>query len=334
VELETYFCAKATGHKSMVNFSILRKGLTRLLNYQKTQVASSSTIKSQKSTVWPIFQGHYFNPPSDMQSNEQHGNQYAYPPGNDLEAGDHFLPCDDSLNLLNAYLLSQENFHEEIVKLKKILEMDHIIFEIGCGSGEVAYEISLKNPHWGVIAIDKFDWATPIKAGSHYQKVAVAWREKQLKIQQYLLPDNLVVLRAEADILRFFPDHRIDSVLMLNPEPKVCEAFLKFISENSWYQKIKPGPNQILVVPFSREMGVNACGGFECAYTEERPGELSFLKAGHFQFRSGEKIHWELDLTRASAYSRNSALNDVYIYGNQFQTEPLSTWNKMIRKIF
>jgi len=317
----------------MVNFLFLRKGIARLLSYPKNRPTLSSTIKPQEPTVLAILPSPFFNPPLDFQDDKKYGDPYVHPPGTDQEAGDHFLPGDDSLNLLNAYLLSHENFHEDISKLKKILDMTHIIFEIGCGSGEAAYEIATKNPDLGVIAIDKYDWNVPVKAGSHYQKVALAWREKQLKIQQYN-PDNLVVLRAEADILRFFPDHCIDSVLMLNPEPKVCEAFMKFISENSWYQKIKPGPLQILVVPFSREMGVTACGGFECAYTEERPGELGFLKVGHFQFRCGEKHHWGLDLTRASAYSRNSAQNDVYIYGNQFQQEPLSTWHKMIRKIF
>jgi hypothetical protein len=317
----------------MVNFLFLRKGIARLLSYPKNRPTLSSTIKPQEPTVLSVLPSAYFKPSLDFQDAKTYADPYVHPPGTDQEAGDHFLPGDHSLNLLNAYLLSHENFHEDISKLKKILDMTRIIFEIGCGSGEAAYEIAVKNPDLGVIAIDKYDWNEPVKAGSHYQKVALAWREKQLKFQQYN-PDNLVILRAEADILRFFPDHCIDSVLMLNPEPKVCEAFLKFISENSWYQKIKPGPLQILVVPFSREMGVNACGGFECAYTEERPGELSFLKVGYFQFRCGEKHHWGLDLTRASAYSRNSAQNDVYIYGNQFQPEPLSTWHKMVRKIF
>jgi hypothetical protein len=309
--------------------SILRKGIASLFNFQKNILTVSSSIKPKEPTVQPIFPDPYLNPTFDFQTYdfqtyEEHGNR---------DAIDHFLPCDDSLNLLNAYLLSHENFEEDIFKLKKILEMDQIIFEIGCGSGEVAYEIALKNPHTGVIATDKYDWTTPAKAGSHYQKVALAWKDKQLQIQSFL-PDNLVVLRAETDILRFFPDHCIDSVLMLNPEPTVCEAFLKFISENTWYQKIKPGPNQILVVPFSREMGVSACSGFECVYTEHRPGELGFLKTRHFQFRRGEKKHWGLDMTRASAYSRNSTQNDVYVYGNQFQAKPLSSWNKMIRKIF
>jgi hypothetical protein len=81
-------------------------------------------------------------------------------------------------------------------------------------------------------------------------------------------------------------------------------------------------------------MGVNACSGFECVYTEHRPGELGFLKTGIFISDVGEKNHWGLDMTRASAYSRNSTQNDVYVYGNQFQAKPLSSWNKMIRKIF
>jgi hypothetical protein len=318
--------------ESMVNkFSILRKGIARLFNPQKNTLIVSSSIKSKEPNAQPIFPDPYLKPvsqdlkpESDFQTHEAHGN---------LNVIGHFLPCDNSLNLLNAYLFSHENFQEDFLKLKKILEMDQIIFEIGCGSGEVAYEIALKNSHIGVIATDKYDWTAPAKEGSHYQKVALAWRDKQLKIQSFL-PDNLVVLRAETDILRFFPDHRIDTVLMLNPEPTVCEAFLKFISENTWYQKIKPGPNQILVVPFSREMGVNACSGFECVYTEHRLGELGILKTGHFHFRRGEKNHWGIDMTRASAYSRNSTQNDVYVYGNQFQAKPLSSWNKMIRKIF
>ncbi|MFO8085194.1 MAG: hypothetical protein R6U27_12850 [Desulfobacterales bacterium] len=242
------------------------------------------------------------------------------------------MKCNDSLVLLNAYLFSQENVPEAISKLKATFEMDHIIFEIGCGSGEAAWEIAKKNPHTGVIAIDKYDWTVPIKEGSHYQKTALAWRKKCLKVQQHT-PENLVVLRAGFEIIRYFPDHSIDSILMLNPEPKVCEAFLKAIDENRWLQKLKPGSEQILVVPFSREMGITACGGFECDYSENRPGNLDFLFAGPFQFRRGEKTHWGLDLSRASAYSRNSTRNDVYIYGNQYQLTPLSAWHNMLKKI-
>ena len=315
----------------MLKLSVLRRGITRLLNFPKNRLSLSSIFQSQAKKSLPIPE-FYFNP-SNSNPGQENKISLAYPPGTDQEVGDHFLPGDDSLNLLNAYLLALDNIHDDICKLKKILEMPRIIFEIGCGSGEVAYEIALKNPHMGVIATDKYDWSVPDKSGSHYQKVALAWKEKQLKIQEYL-PANMVVLRAEADIIRFFPDQCIDSVLLLNPEPKVCEAFLKFIREKSWHDKIKPGPDQILVVPFSREMGVSACSGFECSYTEERPGELSFLNAHHFRFRRGEKHHWGLNLTRASAYSRNSTKNDVYICGNQFQEQALTNWDKMIRKIF
>jgi hypothetical protein len=317
----------------MVKFLKVREKITSLFNFQKNKQEVSSTLKAEKAMFMPIENESRLNPPFCVQIIEKQKDQYTIPPGTDFGPGDHFLPSDDSLNLLNAYLLSHKNVEEDIFRLKKILDMPNILFEIGCGSGEASYEIALKNPDWGVIATDKYDWAVPAKAGSHYQKVALAWKDKQLKIQQYL-PDNMVVLRAEIDILRFFPDYRLDSVLMLNPEPKVCEAFLRFISETSWYNKIKPGADQILVIPFSREIGVTACGGFECAYTEERPGELMFLKVGNFHFRQGEKIHWGIDMTRASAYSRNSTQNDVYIYGNQFQEKPLSAWNKMIKKIF
>jgi hypothetical protein len=122
----------------MVKFSSLYEQISRLFNYQRNNLIVSSIIKSQKSTVFPIFTEPLFNPVIDFPAGEKHGNQYAPEPGTDIEAGDLFLPCDNSLNLLNAYLLSHENFEEDISKLKKILEMDQIIFEIGCGSGEVA----------------------------------------------------------------------------------------------------------------------------------------------------------------------------------------------------
>ncbi len=249
----------------------------------------------------------------------------------DHKTSDRSLAADESLTLLNAYLFSQENTSGDITKMKGVLEMDPLIFEIGCGSGEAAWEIAKNNPHTGVIAIDKYDWTVPVRQGSHYQRTALAWREKRLQAQLHT-PVNLVVLRAEFDIIRYFPDHCIDTVLMINPEPKVCEVFLRLMGEKKWFNKIKPGPSQILVVPFSREMGVSACGGFECDYSGDRPGNLGFLFAPPFRFHRGENMHWGLDLSRASAYSRNSTRNEVFVYGNQYPSKPLSAWHNMLKK--
>lgn len=307
------------------------KSIQRLLSYKISRLFLSLNNKNNESKQSESSQNssHLYHGITGI---SEYANQIAPRPGTDSESVDNLLLCDQALTLLNAYLLSHDNFQEDISKLKKILEMRHVIFEIGCGMGEAAWAIAKKNPQTGVIAIDKYDWTISVKEGSHYQKMALEWRNKKLKVQHHT-PENLVVLRAESDMIRFFPDHCIDTVLMLNPEPKVCEAFLKLICEKAWFQKIKSGPLQIVVVPFSREMGVSACGGFECDYSEKRPGSLDFLTISPFRFRRGEINHWGLDLSRASAYSRNSTRNDIYIYGNQLQEPQLPAWQTMVKKI-
>jgi hypothetical protein len=317
----------------MMNIFNFGKEMLRLLNHKINGCGIFSNIKTCNS--------YSFEPLNETSSPALSNSKSVYcsraqsvqSPDIHQKPVDRLLPGEDSLMLLNAYLFSRENSQEDISKLKKILKADHIIFEIGCGSGEVAWEIAKKNPYTGVIAIDKYDWTVPLNKGSHYQKTALVWREKRLKAQQYA-PENLVLLRGEGEIIRFFPDHCIDTVLMINPEPKVCEAFLKFISQDKWFQKIKPGSTQIFVVPFSRELGVSAYGGFEWDYSETGPVNLDYLSVSPFEFRRGEKNHWGLDLSRASAYSRNSTRNDVYIYGNQFQVSSLSAYHTIIKKIF
>lgn len=316
--------------KNMFNFG---KEMLRLLNHKITRREISSNIQTRNPCS--------FEPSNETLSHALFSSKNVYcstaqsvhSPGVHQKPAGHLLPGEDSLMMLNAYLFSRDNFQEDIPKLKKILKMEHVIFEIGCGSGEVAWEIAKKNPYTGVIAIDKYDWTVPLNEGSHYQKTALVWREKCLKAQQYA-PENLVLLRGEAEIIRFFPDQSIDTVLMVNPEPKVCEAFLKFISQDRWFQKIKPGSGQIFVVPFSRQLGVTAYGGFEWDYSGTGPENLDYLCVSPFEFRRGENNHWGLDLSRASAYSRNSTRNDIYIYGNQFQASSLSVYHTIIKKFF
>ncbi len=317
----------------MMNFFNFGKEMLRLLHHKSKGREIFSNITTCNSYSFETLN----ETPSPALSNSKSvycpTAQSVQSPGIHQKSAGQMLPGEDSLVLLNAYLFSRENFQEDISKLKKILKMDHIIFEIGCGSGEVAWKIAKNNPHTGVIAIDKYDWAVPLNEGSHYQKTALVWREKRLDAQQYA-PENLVLLRGEGEIIRFFPDHCIDTVLMINPEPKVCEAFLKFIAQDKWFKKIKPGSGQIFVVPFSRELGVSAYGGFEYDYSETGPGNLDYLSVSPFEFRRGEKKHWGLDLSRASAYSRNSTRNDVYIYGNQFQVSSLSAYHTIIKRFF
>lgn len=234
---------------------------------------------------------------------------------------------------MRTCLVSLENFASEIRKLKRILRMPRLILEIGCGDGEAAMQIALKNPDIGVIATDKYEWTSVIGDCSHYRKTAMQWREKRLKAQQ-IAPANLALLRAQADILAFFPDKYLDSIFLLNPEPKVAEDFLKLIHETSLLNKVKPGPAQIIILPYSRAMGGIACGGFEFDHSEDLSKGTGFLMSGPLKFRQGERIQWGLNLSRLSAYSKNSTQNNLYIYGNQFRQTPESFWQTWIKKIF
>ncbi len=240
---------------------------------------------------------------------------------------------EESFCLLRSYLAAQGNFPDELQKLERILKMPRLILEIGCGDGEAACQIALRNPDVGVIATDKYELTSAIGDCSHYRRTALDWKEKRLEVQQFA-PENMALLRAEADILCFFPDNFLDSVFLLNPEPKVAEAFLKTIHQTSWLDKVKPGPTQILILPYSRAMGAMACGGFEFDHSEDAAKGISFLMSGPFRFRQGESVHWGLNLGRLSAYSKNSAQNSLYVYGNEFRHPPESFWRTWIRKIF
>ncbi len=239
---------------------------------------------------------------------------------------------EESFCLLRSYLATQENFPEEVQKLERILKMPRLILEIGCGDGEGACQIALQNPDVGVIATDKYELTSVIGDWSHYRRTALDWREKRLAAQHFA-PDNMALLRAEADILDFFPDNFLDSIFLLNPEPRVAEAFLKTIQQTSWINKVKPGPTQILVLPYSRAMGAIACGGFEFDHSEDAKG-VAFLVSGPLRFRREECVHWGLNLSRLSAYSKNSTQNNLYVYGNAFRHAPESFWQSWIRKIF
>lgn len=224
---------------------------------------------------------------------------------------------DDRTHLrLTTYLNEQQNLPEDIDNLHRILAMQHVILEIGCGACETALEIARKNPDWGVIATDKYAWDVSAAESSHYQKLAQEWKSIRLKVQQ-TVPANMIILRAEAEILNFIPDQRIDSVLMVNPEPLVGQAFLDLLSEHLFYAKIKHGNRQIVIVPFSREMGVATCGGYEFEHAEDWSMGLGFIMASRFKFKKVDRVQWDVDLRGSSTYSKNSTQTNVYLYGNE-----------------
>ena len=222
---------------------------------------------------------------------------------------------DGGLLLLNHYLKGQCNAAEDIARLPQFLAKPRVILEIGCGSCEVAWQIARKNPDVGMIATDQYNWDAPPEEGSYYQKVALAWRERCLPVEQ-AAPENLLILRAEGELLRFLPDRSIDTLLLINAEPAMGNAFVDFLVEYDLLRKIRPGDRQVVMLPYCREMGVMACGGYEFEHSEDWSRGLSYIMNGRLRFRRGDRQQWGVDLLRASPYSRNSTQSKVFIYGD------------------
>jgi hypothetical protein len=224
------------------------------------------------------------------------------------------MATDTAFDPLSHYLFGQGNPPAEIARLPQVLNQDRVILEIGCGSCEVAWQIALRNPDIGVIATDLYPWETPAEEGSFYQKVATAWRAGSLPVQQDA-PPNLVILRAESEILRLLPDRAIDTLLLINPEPLMGKAFIDFLVGNDLFRKIRPGPKQIAIIPYCREMGVMACGGYEFQHADDWSRGLDYVMDGRLRFQRGDRLQWGVDLHRTSPYSRNSTQGGVFIYG-------------------
>jgi hypothetical protein len=215
-----------------------------------------------------------------------------------------------------CYLLGRRNCNHDINKLEIILRMPQILLEIGCGDAEAALQIALKNPGIGVIATDLYDWSSPPSHGSGYGKIAREWRKRQLPAQTDT-PANLVILRAEASLLRCLPLRAIDTILLLNPEPYVGKAFLDLLRTESLSLRIKQGPTQIVILPYSRELGLVACGGFSFEHDPDWSRGLGFILGSGLGFKLGASIHWGLDLSHISGYTGNSTQRGIYVCGDQ-----------------
>jgi hypothetical protein len=216
--------------------------------------------------------------------------------------------------LLNRYLLAHGNTAADIARLHYVLKKPMVILEIGCGSGEVAWQIALKNPEIGVIATDQYDCQDLSDQCSGYQRVAEAWENRCLPVQQ-TTPDNLLVLRAECDFMKLLPYRSIDTLLLINAEPIVGQAFISYVKQDEFSQRLRPGNKQIVVLPHCREMGVMACGGYEFDHIEDWSQGLGYLLGSRLAFRKGAQIQWGVDLRRASPYSGNSTQSNIFVYG-------------------
>ncbi len=214
-----------------------------------------------------------------------------------------------------AYLENQGNRPETIARFKAILKMNTIILELGCGNAEISWQIAMKNPDIGVIATDLY--RSPCLAGSvsGYTRASRSWTNSLFKAQ-VLTPDNLVVMRADADILRFLPAQSIDTILLVNPEPAVGRAFLKFLAGNSISNAVRPGGKQLVIKPFSKKMGIATCGGYEFETEADWSRGIGFMLESPFTFTVDVGTQWAVDLGAFSDYSRNSTQNGVSVCGN------------------
>ena len=216
---------------------------------------------------------------------------------------------------LFRYLSRRGNAIDDISKVNAVLRMPRVLLEIGCGSGEAARLIALANPDMGVIATDLYDCGGDPANGSYYGKIARLWCARQLPAQQDV-PPNLVFLRAEAELLRCLPDAVLDSILLINPEPLVGQAFIRLLQEEGIAAKIKPGPRQIIILPYSRELGIMASGGFSFEHDPDWSRGLGYIMGSDLPFRRGLPVQWGVDLLRVSAYTGNSTQRDIFIYGD------------------
>lgn len=214
------------------------------------------------------------------------------------------------------YLLERENSRHDIDKLSDLLEMPQVLLEIGCGNAEAARKIALKNPAMGVIATDIYDWSHEPNSGSSYGQIAQEWRARRLPAQVDTLA-NLVILKAETDLLFGLPTHAIDTVILINPEPQAGRAILDLLQGEYLSMRLKQGTRQIVILPYSREMGVMTCGGCEFEHDSDWSRGLGFIMGSGLRFRRGASIQWGVDLSRISAYTGNSTQRDIYIHGQK-----------------
>lgn len=221
---------------------------------------------------------------------------------------------------LKRYLLERQNPPDDIRQLHRLLQMPRVLLEIGCGSAEAARLIALKNPDMGVIASDRYDWGHDSGDTSYYGKIARRWRARRLPAQQDS-PANLVILRAEAELLRHLPLQAIDTILLINPEPSVGKAFIELLGQDALCQRIKQGPTRLVILPYSRELGVMACGGCSFEHDPDWSRGLGYLMGSGLPFKRGLPVQWGVDLSRISAYSGNSTQRDLYIHGDPTDTD-------------
>ena len=215
-----------------------------------------------------------------------------------------------------TYLEKQGNRNTSSDRLQRILKMDTVILELGCGNAEIAWQIASKNPSMGVIATDIYRSPCLTGSVSGYAKASRSWTNGLLKAQIFT-PDNLVILRAGACLLQYLPAGSVDTLLLVNPEPSVGRAFLKLLAENPASRRaVRKGYRQLLIKPFSKKMGITTCGGYEFNTEADWSRGIGFMLESPFVFRDAPSTQWHVDLGAFSDYSKNSTQAGVSVCGD------------------
>jgi len=147
------------------------------------------------------------------------------------------------------YLKELGNNKDPITKIQEFLKSsvknnDKTLLEIGSGDTGVAMAIATQNPDMKIITTD--EWNTnPHTAHAEYLPSAEKFQQGTLAAQTSQL-NNIVALRAYANILFYLPDASLDHILLVNPSLGAIKDLIVLIKEFQLADKLKPN-GQIII---------------------------------------------------------------------------------------
>lgn len=228
----------------------------------------------------------------------------------------------DVWRVAEVYLELNDNDVEDAEKAFRIFsEYDEIVFEIGAGHGNVALEIAEKNPKVGVVAIDVYNEHTG------YNVLYGLWKKGKLKPQTANL-DNLVLLRAEPDLLKLLPPRLISHVLLVNFERMALQGTLDILSVSGDQSPLKE-KSSIWLKPFTFHPWYFESPEFFASYTEEdlqafkkssasqiNEDFVPEVRSGSFVFRKSGTEFMGVNAQMKSS-TADSLINSLYVWNSE-----------------
>ncbi|MDP8264788.1 MAG: hypothetical protein P9M12_04840 [Candidatus Aceula lacicola] len=162
-----------------------------------------------------------------------------------------------SRDKLEYVLLSFDNTKEEIGKVYNLVNESKkngkkLLLEFGGGDAEAVRAIAELNQKKDIVSITTDQYAIDKeRAPRLYLDNAEEFEKRRLPAQTQGL-ENLVVARAEADILLYLPDNSLDYILLVNPNSIAVESLVAVIKNFDVMKKFKKGA-KIIIKTSSRE---------------------------------------------------------------------------------